>query len=49
MTVKSSVDEELAKLKAANAKKKKNQPEGNERQHAEDSKGEEEEQPVVVE
>src|SRR5437899_12625615 len=49
MTVKSSVDEELAKLKAANAKKKKNQPEGNEQQHAEDSKGEEEEQPVVVE
>jgi phage shock protein A len=49
MTVKSSVDEELAKLKAANAKKKKNQPEGNEQQNAEDSKGEEEEQPVVVE
>lgn len=49
MTVKSSIDEELAKLKAANAKKKKNQPEGNEQQNAEDSKGEEEEQPVVVE
>ena len=49
MTVKSSVDEELAKLKAANAKKKKNQLEGNGQQHAEDSKGEEEEQPVVVE
>ena len=48
MTVKSSVDEELAKLKAANAKKK-NQPEGNEEQNTEDSKGEEEEQPVVVE
>jgi phage shock protein A len=49
MTVKSSVDEELAKLKAANAKKKKNQLEGNEQQNTEDSKGEEEEQPVVVE
>ncbi len=50
MTVKSTVDEELAKLKAANAKKKKNQPEGNKQQNAEDSKGEEEEeQPVVVE
>src|SRR5438309_6851274 len=48
MTVKSSVDEELAKLKAANAKKKKNQPEGNEQHNKEESRVEEEEQPVVA-
>jgi phage shock protein A len=47
MTVKSSVDEELAKLKA-NAKKKKNQPEGQALQNTEESKVEEE-QPVVAE
>ena len=49
MTVKSSVEEELAKLKAANAKKKKNQPEGQEEQNKEESRVEEEEQPVVAE
>jgi phage shock protein A len=49
MTVKSSVEEELAKLKAANAKKKKNQPEGQEDQNSEESRVEEEEQPVVAE
>jgi phage shock protein A len=49
MTVKSSVEEELAKLKAANAKKKKNQPEGEEEQNREESRVEEEEQPVVAE
>jgi len=49
MTVKSSVEEELAKLKAANAKKKKNQPEGQEEQKKEESRAEEEEQPVVAE
>jgi phage shock protein A len=49
MTVKSSVEEELAKLKAANAKKKKNQPEGQEEQNREESRVEEEEQPVVAE
>ena len=49
MTVKSSVEEELAKLKAANAKKKKNQPEGQEEQNKEESRVEEEEQPVVSE
>jgi phage shock protein A len=49
MTVKSSVQEELAKLKAANAKKKKNQPEGQEEQNREESRVEEEEQPVVAE
>jgi len=48
MTVKSSVEEELAKLKAANAKKKKNQPEGQEEQNKEESRVEEEEQPVVA-
>ncbi|MFZ0513176.1 MAG: PspA/IM30 family protein [Candidatus Nitrosopolaris sp.] len=50
MTVKSSVDEELAKLKLASAKKKKNQPEEMAEQKTEDSKAEEqEEQPVVAE
>jgi phage shock protein A len=49
MTVKSSVEEELAKLKAANAKKKKNQSEGQEDQNREESRVEEEEQPVVAE
>jgi phage shock protein A len=49
MTVKSSVEEELARLKAANAKKKKNQPEGQEEQNREESRVEEEEQPVVAE
>ena len=49
MTVNSSVEEELAKLKAANAKKKKNQPEGQEEQNKEESRVEEEEQPVVAE
>jgi phage shock protein A len=49
MTIKSSVEEELAKLKAANAKKKKNQPEGQEEQNREESRVEEEEQPVVAE
>jgi phage shock protein A len=50
MTVKSSVDEELAKLKFASAKKKKNQPETTE-QMTEDSKAasEEQEEPVVAE
>ena len=48
MTVKSSVDEELAKLKA-NAKKKKNQSEGQPQQTTDESKVEEEEQPVVSE
>jgi phage shock protein A len=48
MTVKSSVDDELAKLKA-NAKKKKNQPEGQAQQETNESKVEEEEQPVVAE
>ena len=49
MTVKSSVEEELAKLKAANAKKKKNQPEGQAQQNTDESKVEEEEEPVVSE
>ena len=48
MTVKSSVDEELAKLKA-NAKKKKNQSEGQPQQNTDESKVEEEEEPVVSE
>ena len=48
MTVRSSVDEELAKLKA-NAKKKKNQPEGQAQQNTDESEVEEEEQPVVSE
>src|SRR5437773_12351512 len=48
MTVKSSVDEELAKLKT-NPKKKKNQPVGQAQQNTDESKVEEEEEPVVSE
>ncbi|HET7149128.1 MAG TPA: hypothetical protein VFI73_11585, partial [Candidatus Nitrosopolaris sp.] len=46
MTVKSSINDELAKIKAA--KKKKNQPEGCEERNTEKSKAEQEEQPVVA-
>jgi phage shock protein A len=48
MTVKSSVEEELAKLKAASVKKKKNQPEITE-QKTEEQKTDEQEEPVVAE
>ena len=49
MTAKSSVDEELAKLKAENTRKKKNQAKDEAEQSAEDTKADEEEQPVVAE
>jgi len=49
MTVKSSVDEELAKLKAENIKKKKNQAKDEGEQNTEDTRAHEEEQPVVAE
>jgi len=49
MTVKSSVGEELAKLKAENIKKKKNQAKDEAEQSTEDSKAQEKEQPVVAE
>src|SRR5712692_11809761 len=42
MTVKSSVDEELAKLKAENVKKRKNQPKDEAEQSTQDSKAQEE-------
>jgi phage shock protein A len=49
MTVKSSVDEELAKLKAENAKKKKNQAKDEVEQSTENTKAQEEEQSVAAE
>jgi phage shock protein A len=49
MTVKSSVDEELAKLKAENAKKKKNQSKDEVEESTENTKAQAEEQSVVAE
>jgi hypothetical protein len=49
ITVKSSVEEELAKLKTSNAKKQKYQPEINEEEKTEKQKTYQQEEPVVAE